>query len=123
VDYKIKRLCIKALASFSHEDVENRLRRLLKEFGVGLRKEATRSQQRRAAKFVRVRARNTAHMVCNALKPDSRVTSLAMPKAKPLEVDLDDSPDSESSDEELEYVKHLKHSSRHREQLQSCARL
>ncbi|KFZ02676.1 hypothetical protein V500_00028, partial [Pseudogymnoascus sp. VKM F-4518 (FW-2643)] len=52
-------------------------------------------------------ARNTAHMVCNALKPDARVSSLAMPKAKPLEVDLEESTDPDRFDEELDDLKQL----------------
>ena len=107
VDDTIKSLCIKALASFSQEDVEKKLRRLFKRFGIELRKEADTSQQCRAAQFVRVRARNTAHMVCNALKPDARVSSLAMPKAKPLEVNLEESTDSDRSDEEMDDLKQL----------------
>lgn len=46
-------------------------------------------------------------MVCNALKPDARVSSLAMPKAKSLEVDLEESTDSDRSDEELDDLKQL----------------
>ena len=107
VDSTIKSLCIKALDSAYQEHVEKNLRRLLKDFGVELSKEATTPQQRRTAQFVRLRARNTAHMICNALKPDTRVTSLAMPKAKTLELDFDESSESDRSDGEMDDLNKL----------------
>ncbi|CZS91253.1 uncharacterized protein RCO7_01513 [Rhynchosporium graminicola] len=47
---------------------EAKLRRLLKDLGVNLRQEGRSKEQRHAARFVRYRARNTAHIICNTLK-------------------------------------------------------
>jgi hypothetical protein len=67
-DSDIKSLCTFFL--LNHDDrerFERNLRRLLKEFAVGLRQEAASPQQRHAAHFVHLRARNSAHMICSSL--------------------------------------------------------
>jgi hypothetical protein len=62
-------LCIDALNSISQARFERNLRRLLVTFATELKKEAKTPQEKRAAQFVRSRARNSAHIICNALKP------------------------------------------------------
>ncbi len=86
-DVIIKQACSEALLTIEEEKFERNLRRLLRDFSSELRKEAETVQQRRAANFVRFRARNFAHIICNSLKPGR----------KPR---IDNEPEEESEDED-----------------------
>ena len=99
----IKPLCNEALATVATERFERNLRRLLKELAVELRKEAETVQQRDAAHFVRYRARNSAHMICNSLNQKRHAR-------KPIQVELDyisEDSDSGSSDDEVNDLQQL----------------
>ena len=106
-DNTIKRLCIKALAIVPRPDFEKKLRRAFKQFGVELRKEADTKQQRDAAHFVRFRARNSAHIICNTLRPDGKTTSHPLPQVKPIDEDFYESSDSGHSDDEVDDLQQL----------------
>ncbi|KAF4629509.1 hypothetical protein G7Y89_g8640 [Cudoniella acicularis] len=67
-DNVIKSLCADALCSVAQERFERNLRRQLKEFAVGLRKEVDTEQERHAAHFVRPRPRNSAYMLEKFIK-------------------------------------------------------
>jgi hypothetical protein len=107
MDDVIKSLCVKALATLPREDFEKKLRRSFKQFRVELRKEVDTIQQRHAAHFVRFLARNSAHIICNTLKPDAKTASHPMPQAKHVEEDLDESSDSDRSDDEVDDLHQL----------------
>lgn len=66
-------LCFAAVDTMPLERFERQLRRSLKLFAVDLSKEAISDRERKAAKFVRVRARNTAHLVCDELDAASKI--------------------------------------------------
>jgi hypothetical protein len=66
-DETLRELYHEALSRVTVERLERNLRRLLKLFAVELRKEAETPGQRAAAGFVRNRARNSAHIICNKL--------------------------------------------------------
>jgi hypothetical protein len=68
-DVIIKQACSEALLTIEEERFERNPRRLLRDFSSELRKEAETVQQRHAANFVRFRARNSTHIICNSLKP------------------------------------------------------
>jgi hypothetical protein len=70
-DETIKSVCNTALVTIARDRFERNLRRLLKEFAVALRKEAGSIQERRAAHFVHLRARNSAHIICDSLKKET----------------------------------------------------
>ena len=66
-DATLRELYHEALSRVTVERLERNLRRLLKLFAIELRKEAETPEQRAAAGFVRNRARNSAHIICNKL--------------------------------------------------------
>lgn len=86
-DVITKEACSEALLTIEEERFERNLRRMLRDFSSELRKEAETVQQRHAANFVRFRARNSAHIICNSLKPGR----------KPR---VDNEPEEESEDED-----------------------
>jgi hypothetical protein len=105
-DFVIKRACAEALNVFEHERFERNLRRLLKDFATELRKEADTTQQRHAANFVRFRARNSAHMICNSLRAGEKERA---PKDVEDEGGGSEDADSDRSEDELENLQQLEH--------------
>jgi hypothetical protein len=101
-DRDIKQVCSEALFIMEEGRFERNLRRLLKDFATELRKEAGSVQQRHAANFVRFRARNTAHMICNSLTKGLRKKVEHEAEEEGSEED-----DSEPSDDELENLQQL----------------
>lgn len=94
------------LFSSSKGEIRENLRRLIKDFAAELRKEAETVQQRHAAKFVRFRARNSPHMMCNSLveKTKPRVEKRIPNAVDEEDVDSEDD-DSAPSDDELDNLK------------------
>jgi hypothetical protein len=107
-DTVIKRICSNAVLLIEKERFERNLRRLIKDFAAELRKEAETVQQRHAANFVRFRARNSAHMMCNSLVEKTKPTvEKRIPNAADEEdVDSEDD-DSAPSNDELDNLKQL----------------
>jgi hypothetical protein len=102
-DSVIKSLCTDALFTLVSERFERNLRRLLKEFAVGLRREAESEQERHTAQFVRLRARNSAYIIC---------TTLSKKKKEQGEVDVEvgyvsEESDSDRSDDEVDDLQQL----------------
>lgn len=77
-DEVIKSVCVDALImiGIEYDRFERHLRRLLKEFAVELRKEAECEQHRQAAQFVRLRARNSAYIICSKLGNTQKVRTV-----------------------------------------------
>lgn len=100
-DSIIHPLCAEALASIPPERFERNLRRMLKEFAVHLRKEAASIQQRNAAHFVRFRARNSAHILCNRLcsRDKAPERKAEEPAQEADDADSEDSSSNESEDQ------------------------
>ncbi|RDL37225.1 uncharacterized protein BP5553_04658 [Venustampulla echinocandica] len=103
-DDVIKSLCIDALSTVAHERFERNLRRLLKDFAVGLRREAESKQERHAAHFVRLRARNSAYMICSTL---SKKKAQKVDDIDPDIENLSEESDSDRSDDEVDYLQQL----------------
>lgn len=103
-DSDIKSLCtVFLLNNDDRERLERNLRRLLKEFAVGLRQEAASAQQRHAAHFVRLRARNSAHMICSSLSKKKKTVEL-----KEVGVEyMSEESESDSSDDEVDDLQGL----------------
>lgn len=97
-------LFVEGINVASEERFERNLRRLLSFFAVDLKKEATDDHERGAANFVRLRARNSAHIICRTLKPAELESKPAREWLGELEVadTLFDSSDSERSDENVD---------------------
>jgi len=96
--------CVKGLESISPNRFERNLRRLLTALGVGLRKVATETTEKDAARFIRYRARNTAHMLRNHFVPvDMPKSNDFRPSASAKGVqrgELDEDEDSSDSDDD-----------------------
>jgi hypothetical protein len=107
-DTVIKRICSYAVLLIEKERFERNLRRLIKDFAAELRKEAGTVEQRHVVNFVRFRARNSAHMMCNlhVEKTSPRVEKRIPNVADEEEVDSEDD-DSTPSDDELDNLKQL----------------
>jgi len=107
-DTVIKRICSYAVLLIEKERFERNLRRLIKDFAAELRKEAGTVEQRHVVNFVRFRARNSAHMMCNLLieKTSPRVVKIIPNAADEEEVDSEDD-DSAPSDDESDNLKQL----------------
>ncbi|KAH7399773.1 hypothetical protein BKA64DRAFT_670366 [Cadophora sp. MPI-SDFR-AT-0126] len=102
-DTDVKYLCTEALGIFERERFERNLRRLLKEFAVGLRKEAETVDERHAANFVRIRARNSAYMICSNLDGKKKI-----PKVVDIDFEnISEESDVDGSDEEVDDLQHL----------------
>ena len=102
-DSVIKSLCTEGLGVFERERFERNLRRLLKEFAIALRKEAETQDERHAANFVRVRARNSAHMICTNLDHTKKAK-----EALDIEFEnVSEESDVDTSDEEVDDLQHL----------------
>jgi hypothetical protein len=102
-DSVVKSLCTDALSTLVYERFERNLRRLLKEFAVGLRREAESEQERHTAQFVRLRARNSAHII---------FTTLSQKKKEQGEADVEvgyvsEENDSGRSDDEVDDLQQL----------------
>ncbi|TAQ87030.1 hypothetical protein B7494_g4654 [Chlorociboria aeruginascens] len=70
-DSIINTLCREAITVISRQRFERNLMRLLKGFAVELKKEAFTEHEKKVVHFVRFRARNSAHMLCNTLDDES----------------------------------------------------
>lgn len=93
----IKILCSEALFDLEQERFERNLRRLLKEFAVELRKEANSEQERHATQFVRLRARNSAYIICRTLIDEKA------PKIENVEAEyVSEGSESDQSDDEVD---------------------
>jgi hypothetical protein len=82
-DAELRPLLSVGLRVIEEERFERNFRRLLKVFANGLMRESKTDQQRQTAKFVRVRARNSAHMICRNVsefngRPDTRARQLGI---------------------------------------------
>jgi hypothetical protein len=95
-DLSIGPMCSKALESIPVTLFESKLRRFLKEFAIELRAEARTVPQRRAAHFVRYRARNSAHLICRELEENKN--RIAPENVVGTEVQQEDSSDESGSD-------------------------
>ncbi|CZR67864.1 uncharacterized protein PAC_17763 [Phialocephala subalpina] len=105
-DDAIHSLCIEALDTIGQERFERNLRRLLVNFAVELKKEGKTQQEQYAAQFVRIRARNTAHIICNTLK--SGALNLKYDKGKSIAKEyLSDESGSDGLDNDLEDLQQL----------------
>jgi hypothetical protein len=102
-DEEFNSLCTSALTTIAPDRLERNLRRLLKEFSIGLRKEAETPQQRRASQFVHLRARNSAYMICNS------ITKERTRRQNDIEFEyvLSEESDSERSDDEVDDLQQL----------------
>ena len=113
-DHVIKSLCADALSTVAQGRFERNLRRFLKDFAVGLRKEAGSDQERRAAHFVRLRARNSACMICSALRKKK------LHKTDAIEFDYaSEEIDSDRSDDEVDDFQQLERFIKESEALQT----
>jgi hypothetical protein len=95
-DLSIGPMCSKALESIPVTLFESKLRRFWKEFAIELRAEARTVPQRRAAHFVRYRARNSAHLICREL--EEKKNRIAPENVVGTEVQQEDSSDESGSD-------------------------
>jgi hypothetical protein len=79
---------------------ESKLRIFLKEFAIELRAEARTVPERRAAHFVRYRARNSAHLICRELKENkNRITLENIAGTEAQQEDSSDESGSDGSDD------------------------
>ncbi|KAH8590416.1 hypothetical protein B0O99DRAFT_634829 [Bisporella sp. PMI_857] len=98
--------CKKALEYIAVGELERIVRRLLKELAIDLRSEAESHEQRRAARFIRYRARNSAHLICNSF------VAVRQPKAIEQENEQENVSDNEiesdaSADNDFQYLESL----------------
>jgi hypothetical protein len=103
-DEVIKPLCAHGLSEIERKRFERNLRRLLKDFAVELRKEAECEEYRHAAHFVRLRARNSAYLICSILSKNRKG------KEKAVEVEptyLSEESESDRSDDEVDDLQQL----------------
>ncbi|KAN0116748.1 hypothetical protein V8E51_002725, partial [Hyaloscypha variabilis] len=118
-DTELRDLLMVGLGSIEEDRFKRNFRRLLKDFANGLMKESTTEQQRQTAKFVRFRARNSAHMICRhvieaieqlniiiAGPLDQRRRKLIASEAEDKDHDSEYI-DSDPSEDELEDLQHL----------------
>lgn len=111
-DSVVRDVCSGGLLVIEKERLERNLRRLLKDFATELRKEADTVQQRQAANFVRFRARNSAHIICNALTEaltknlQSGVDERIRNEAEEEDHDSDDE-NSDRSEDEVQNLQQL----------------
>jgi hypothetical protein len=110
-DSILKPLYQEAITKVASEKLERNLRRLFNRFAVDLREEAVNPQQRGAAHFVRSRARNSAHVICGALKCGPKSTPTSLPTIDiPQEIveDVsDNSTDPDSQEDEPDDLREL----------------
>jgi len=66
----IQALCAEGVSIVTPSRFERNLRRLLNSFAMDLKKEATNQKERHAVDFIRFRARNLAHIICNSLSSE-----------------------------------------------------
>jgi hypothetical protein len=102
-DSILKDLFAEALEIFDRDKFERNLRRLLKDFASELRKEAGTASQRQAAQFVRLRARNSAYMICDSIyKQGKPRPEIVMEQEDSEETDSDDNDDDLDDMRQLE---------------------
>lgn len=106
-DNIIHPLCVKGVESIKDDRFERNLRRLLVHFATELKKEASNQHEKHAALFVRLRARNTAHLICQRLRGlrDSRtLNSRAGTTSTNLGImnDTSEASESDNSDEDVD---------------------
>jgi hypothetical protein len=107
-DLSIGPMCSKALESIHVTLFESKLRRFLKEFAIELRAEARTIPQRRAAHFVRYRARNSAHLICRELMENKiRIASENIVGTEVQQEDSSDESGSDRSDDVLDNMQQL----------------
>lgn len=99
-------LCIDGVNIITPDRFERNLRRLLNSFAVDLKKEATNQKEKYAAQFVRSRARNAAHIICNTVTPLSSKPRLASRRLAIVE-ELSSSSDSERSEDAIDDFRQL----------------
>jgi hypothetical protein len=86
-----------ALAKVTLERLERNLRRMLKLFAFDLRKEAENPKQKNAARFVRSRARNSAHIICRSLNSEMpQPTASSLPVINITQEIVEDASDNSS---------------------------
>jgi hypothetical protein len=104
-DSLFKALCLRALDHVVRERFERNLRRLLIIFASGLRIEASSIDEQNAARFVKHRATNSAHMICNNLtrkeEPESHI------QLQEEGDEADDDSDSDRSEGAIDSLVHL----------------
>jgi hypothetical protein len=107
-DLSIGPMCSKALECIPVTLFESKLRRFLKEFAIELRAEARTVPQRRAAHFVRYRARNSAHLICRELKENkNRIAPENIAGTEAQQEDSSDESGSDGSDDALDNMQQL----------------
>jgi len=102
-DRVVKSLCTEGLGVFERVRFGRNLRRLLKEFAIALRKEAETQDERHAANFVRVRARNSTYVICSSLGSKKKFKEV-------FDIDFEnvsEESDGFASDEEVEDLQHV----------------
>jgi hypothetical protein len=97
-DNEFRTICQQGICFISPERFERNLRRLLKLFATDLKREAQDTQQRHAATFVGLRARNSAHRVKSILLNDDNDKCFVPPTVLPRPT-IADEEDSDESDE------------------------
>jgi hypothetical protein len=104
-DTTIKGACLRALDAVARDRFERNLRRLLMIFASKLRVEAKTEDERNAARFVKHRATNSAHMICNRL--NRTVSSQKNVEMKDEFDEPDDESDSDMSEGDIDDLHHL----------------
>ena len=103
-DNQLSLLFQEALERVSANKFERNLLRILNKFASELRKEAENPQQRSIAKFVRSRARNSAHVILNSICSPEKAREDTIPKSmvlhEPIDSDSDESGDDSGPDHE-----------------------
>ncbi|KAH8596219.1 hypothetical protein B0O99DRAFT_686263 [Bisporella sp. PMI_857] len=110
-DGTINLLCVEALEWIKVGRLERQVRKLLKQFGLDLRKEAGTRDETITAHFVRYRARNSAHLICNSFQKPKEDPALSRQLREQFlvgqENDSDDDIDSIYSDNPIEDLPRL----------------
>ena len=116
-DSILKDLFAEAMEIFDRDKFERNLRRLLKDFASELRKEAGTAPQRRAAQFVRLRARNSAYMICDSIYKQGK------PRPE-IVVEQEDSEetDSDDNDDDLDDMRQLELFIKRQSRFHNCGR-
>jgi hypothetical protein len=103
-DNQLSSLYQEALKRVSADKFERNFLRLMNKFATELRKEAEDPQQRSIARFVRYRARNSAHAVRNSICSSEKPREDVIPKSKvlhePINMESDESADDSGPDHE-----------------------
>jgi hypothetical protein len=104
-DELFKGTCLRALDTITRDRFERNLRKLLIIFASQLRAEAKSEDERNAARYVKHRATNSAHMICSKLGRTENVQKVVEVQE---EVDeADDESESDRSEGDLDNLLHL----------------